>query len=231
MSIYVQGYDKMGENVPGLNAWMRNIGYNMNPTFANLMQQLRTPTSVPQLAPEMMQTLQAQYDRTMRQGLDVLGEAYQKGMGNTAANAARLGQVGSSAHGTMAADVQRGYQQQVSGLHTDTANKMENAIMQLRQMLYGGNLQQTGIAAQMIPQLLNAQAQGFGMDLRGQELQASQQDNLFKALMGIGSAIPGLPWGSIAGGVGGGASSLWDRLSGMFNSGPDYSDLMDAYRY
>ena len=204
------------QQVPGLSDWMKNIGQTTNPAFQSLMSQLTGQTGIPNLPPELQKMLQERYGRTMGMGQNLLDQKFQEMIGGNVAKSARLGQLGSTGHARAVGDTTRGYQNELMGLHTGAANEMNNAMLQLQQMMYGGELQKMGINAGMIPQLLGLQGQGFGYQLQQNQINQQGNNNLMQSLMGMGSAIPG---------VGSWLSGLFGNDNGAQQT-PNYNDLL-----
>ena len=203
------------EQVPGLEAWMANIGQTTNPAFQQLMSQLGTQSGIPNLPSDVYQQLQGQYDRTMGMGTNLLEQKFQELIGGNVAHSARLGQLGSTGHARAVSGTTRGYQNELAGLHTGAANQMNEAILKLRQMMYGGELQKMGFNANMIPQLLGIQGQGFGYQVQQNKVNQKGQQNLIDSLLGIGAAIPG-GIGALSGLFGGGNNEGTDDTHGQY---------------
>lgn len=180
------------QQIPGLQEWMKGIGQNTNPAFQQLMAQLGMQSGIPDLPKDIYGQLQGQYDRTMNYGGTLLQDKFQQLIGGDVAKSARLGQLGSTGHARAVGDTSKGYMNELMGLHTNTSNEMNNAILALRQMMYGGEMQKMGYGANMIPQLLGLQGQGFGYQVQQNQVNQQNRQGIIDSLLGMGSAIPGI---------------------------------------
>jgi len=212
--------------VPGLEDFVANLNSSTTPAYQNLLGELGAPVQLPNLPPEIYAQLEALFGKKMDQGMGLLTEQRDNMIGGNAAKAARLGQVGSTGHARMVGNTNRGYMNEISGMHTQNASDMTNTILQLRQALLGGEMQRMGFASQAIPGMMGLNLQGYGALQEGQKINQAGSQSIIDSLLGMGSAIPGI--GSWLSGLGGGQQQSAGNIGVNANPYP-YAGLADQY--
>jgi hypothetical protein len=222
------GFGNDEYQVPGLQEFMGALQGQSMPALKQLLAQFGAPIGLPNIGADVEQQLMDQYGRTMQYGTSLLDQKLQEMLGGNVAKSARLGQLGSTGHGRAVGASMRSHMNEMAGLHTNTANEMNSAILNLRNALLQAELQKMGFASNTIPALLGLNMQGFNTLLGSQELNQKNKASLVESLLGIGGSIPGIgSWLANLFKDSGGDTSNWLTGTGDVIGGTA-SDVYDA---